>query len=1348
MAPGPAAATPRALQLPLSFEENQGQADRQVKFLARGGGYDVFVTPAATVLAVARTAEGGRERQRQAAVRVRLVGGNPDPVVEGLDATATRSNYFFGRDPGAWHTDVPHYARVRLRDVYPGVDEVLHPAGTRFEYDLLVSPRAEPSRIRLAFDGADAMRLNDEGSLILDTAAGAIEQRAPAVYQEIDGVRRDIAGRYVVTGPREVGFDIPAYDRTRALVIDPVVAYSTYLGGDSGDAGSSVATDSAGNVYVTGVTASTDFPTAASVQPARNGARDDAFVVKIDPTGTRLLYATYFGGSDGDGGTGIAIDATGSAYVTGSTASADFPTRNALQPNRGGGSSDGFVVKLNAAGSAVVYATYLGGAGPDIPSAIAVDSDGRVHVTGQTQSTNFPVVNALQAAKSGLSLTWDVFVSMLDASGAALVYSTYLGGTLHERGNGIAVDAAGNAYVAGTTSSTDFPTLNARQPAYGGGIGDGFIAKVGPGGALLYATYLGGGDFDDLTAVAVTPQGRAYVTGSTHSIDFPSVNAQQAANGDPTVFKSIDGGRSWRPLTLHNLEVSNIAVDRLHPSTVYVGSSQGLFKSTDSGVQWTALDTGVASKDLQVVAADPFTSGTVYAGISQNNLLKSTDAGRTWTKLVVDTAPRASVFTLAFDPVHAGTVYAGSYSALARTQNGGATWAYAGTDKAGAIAVDPSNPSIVYAGRRGDGSDDGRGGIFKSTDGGATWASIWRSPIPPGPKDRDPSVITLVVDPRATSTVYVSTGGGVFKSVTGGDEWTAVNTGLPAFQSGLLAVDPVNSSTLYLGTPSGIFKTSDGGATWTASNNGLPAASISALTVSPTEPGVVYAAIAGGTSDAFLASLSADGSSMLASTYFGGGGDDGGTGVALDGRGNAYVTGWTASSNLPTVEAFQTTPGGSFQAYAYDAFVAAFDGAGSTLLYASYLGGNVDDRASGIAVDRAGNVVVTGRTSSSNFPLTRPLRGAGKSTDAFLVKIAATTAAVNAGRAMTSMTVPGVPSASFDRARASQVFATRDGVRYRVDTVASGLELASAIAFAPDGRLFVAERPGRVRIFDAALRSSSVALTLDEVFGEGDAGLLGLALDPAFARTRLVYLYYTARAGADAINRVVRYREVGGRLAERVVLLDDIPGGTVHNGGALRFGPDDLLYISTGDAGLASRAQDLASLAGKVLRLNRDGTTPRGNPSASPVFSSGYHDPRGLDWHPITGELWSDDAGHAGAATLDIASPGTQSPVASLESAAVPSGASFDRGRRLAAFENDLFIATLGGHGLLRIRVDGSSSRRIAGHEWIDVGVDRVSNVIVGPEGWLYVAGSSGTTDAARGGDYVLRIVPVSAERR
>jgi len=774
----------------------------------------------------------------------------------------------------------------------------------------------------------------------------------------------------------------------------------------------------------------------------------------------------------------------------------------------------------------------------------------------------------------------------------------------------------------------------------------------------------------------------------------------------------------------------------------------GIFKSTNGGTQWTAITTGLPSLAVGTVLPDPFTAGTVYATGFGNNLLKSTDGGRTWAAIGVDSSPRHTIFTLAFDPSRPNVMYAGSYSALARTQDGGASWAYSGTDKAAAVAVDPVNPSIVYAGRQGDGSDDGRGGMEKSTDGGATWAAMPRGPIPPSPHDRPPNVTAFVVDPRATSTVYLATpSAGLFKSTTGGSEWTPINTGLPLpLHPTSLVMEPLSSSVLYLATSTGIFKTVDAGATWTPVNSGLRSRSIASLAVSPTEPGVIYAAASGGTQDAFLASLSADGSSLQSSTFLGGGADDVGAGVAVDERGNAYVTGWTASNSFPAIDAFQSTSGGG-----EDAFVAAFSG--GALLYASYIGGTESDRGSAIAVDQAGNVFVAGRTASTNFPLTRPLQTTG---GAFVVKIApissrsSGTSRMTAGAPAGAGTAPGVSAPSAD------VFTSGDGVRYQVQTVARRLDLPSAMTFAPDGRLFVAERIGRVRILDGMMHSLAIALTIDDVFAEGEAGLLGVALDPRFDQTRWVYLYYTARAGAAAVNRIVRYREVDGGLTERVVLLDDIPGHAFHNGGNLRFGPDDLLYVPTGDAGAPWLAQDLGSLAGKILRLNRDGTTPRANPFGSPIFSVGHRDPQGVDWDPATGELWSEEQGAAGHDEINVIAaggnygwpriggrgelPGMQPPFAIFESAATPSGGSFHHAARAGVFAGDFFVPTLQA-GLLRIRVSGTPRRIVASERLVDARFGRLRSVTSGPDGLLYFLTSNGTR-VSETGDRILRLVP------
>ena len=531
----------------LSFEANHGQTDSRVQFLARGSGYTLFFTPREAVLTLRNAAnprsatqnprlqahpQSGIRSRESAVLRMQLVGANPEPQVTGLDERPGRSNYFIGRDPQNWRTDIPHYGKVKCEGVYPGVDVIYYGNGRQLEYDFVVAAGADPAVIRISFAGAEQMRLDGDGELVLGVAGGEIRQQKPVIYQEVAGVKREVAGRYVMKGDNQVGIEVAAYDAGRPLVIDPVLVYSSYLGGSSIDDGIGIAVDSDGHAYVSGRTESTGFPITPGAFQTANAGGSDAFVTKLAPDGEALIYSTYLGGSSFDQGRGIAVDRDGHAYVTGRTESTDFPiTPGAFQTANAGG-SDAFVTKLSHRGTALIYSTYLGGSSGEIGLGIALDRNGQAHVTGSTDSTDFPTTpGAFQTTAPG---SGDAYVAKLNRRGTALDYSTYLGGSIvtpsprpggehGDFGRGITVDSEGHAFVTGDTDSADFPTTpDAFQTANAGGL-DAFVTKLNRRGSdLVYSTYLGGSDLDFGLAIAVDRGGRAHVSGRTDSIDFPT----------------------------------------------------------------------------------------------------------------------------------------------------------------------------------------------------------------------------------------------------------------------------------------------------------------------------------------------------------------------------------------------------------------------------------------------------------------------------------------------------------------------------------------------------------------------------------------------------------------------------------------------------------------------------------------------------------------------------------------------------------------------------------------------------------------------------------------------------------
>lgn len=552
------ARTLSVMKLPLRFEPVEIQADDQVAFLARGPGYAARLTATAVSLRLhepgrvgAQTGLPASRRESRdfqpgtnAVLRLGLAGANPAVRMLGMNQLDGRVNYFRGHDPANWRRNVPVFGKVRCADIYPGIDVIYYGTSQeQLEYDFIVAPGASPDVIALTVEGAEPAGVLPQGDLLLDAADSQVRLRKPVIYQVKAGRRVEVTGGYEIISPETaslrgepesdrtpttIKFHIAAYDPTLPLVIDPILDYATYLGGTGHDSARAIAVDAAGNAYIAGVTASTDFPTADPLDGSLND--NDAFVMKLNADGSGIVYATYFGGSSSDSASGIAVDTSGSVYLTGDTWSGlDFPLVNPIQPNHKFGGTDAFVAKLNPEGNAIVYSTFLGGNGNDAGRGIAVDEIGQVGVTGVTSSTDFPTTaSSIQETLAG---AYDVFATKLSADGSNIVYSTYLGGSGDEFSYElpkIVIDPAGHAFVTGVSGSTNFPTTTgAVQPHFGGGANDLFVSKISlDGSALVYSTHLGGADWDAGSgSIALDAEGCAYVVTSSASSDFPLVPA-------------------------------------------------------------------------------------------------------------------------------------------------------------------------------------------------------------------------------------------------------------------------------------------------------------------------------------------------------------------------------------------------------------------------------------------------------------------------------------------------------------------------------------------------------------------------------------------------------------------------------------------------------------------------------------------------------------------------------------------------------------------------------------------------------------------------------------------------------
>ena len=555
-APGSPASTPslnHQLQaaygkLPLQFEANQGQTDPRVKFLAHGPGYTVFLTSGQMVLSLRPSAVAPNPPENSASVVPKsadkviefdLVGANPNPAVAGENLQPGKANFFVGKDPQKWQTNVPIYRQVRYTNIYPGIDLVYYGNQSRVEHDFVIAPGADPRQIQMDIKGVDRLSLDRNGDLVLHKGSDEVRLQAPILYQEFHGLRVPVAGTYSLQNASHISFTLGQYDKTMPLVIDPVLVYGTFLGGLADDQAVGISVDSAGSAYVVGSTQSTNFPLASLNGPPPSGT--NVFVAKLDVSGSSLVYADYIGGSSDDYPSAMVMDGSNRVFITGYTYSGDYPTVNPYQANFAG-ALDGFVTEVASDGASLLYSSYLGGSDYDFPSGVALDPTGDIFIAGSTYSQDFPVANAFQSTVSpnqnGYFGQYG-FLTELTPDGSTLVYSTYFAGSQNivqscngqpcwpapqSAISGVAVDGAGNAYVAGDTNTYDFPIIEGAYQTSNTTTYDqqvGFVSKFDSSGNLAYSTYFEAvpenNSYFFISAIAVDQAGSAYISGASYS---------------------------------------------------------------------------------------------------------------------------------------------------------------------------------------------------------------------------------------------------------------------------------------------------------------------------------------------------------------------------------------------------------------------------------------------------------------------------------------------------------------------------------------------------------------------------------------------------------------------------------------------------------------------------------------------------------------------------------------------------------------------------------------------------------------------------------------------------------------
>ena len=928
----------RYLKLPMRFEPNAGRADRSIDFIARGAGYAVYVSPTRAIVSV----DGGH-------VTMQLSGARPRVQPTPRGPLPGRTNHVQGNDRTKWRTGLPGYERVEYADVYPGVDLVYYGNQQQLEYDFIVAPGASHDAIDLAFSGQTELSIDDAGQLVIATTRGALVQRAPFLYQEdAEGVRQPVEGGYVIRGDGHVGFRVGSYDALRPLVIDPVLGYSTYLGGSGGDDAASIAVDGAGNVYITGRTGSLDFPQQNQTQPSHGGGYYDAYVVKLDGSGESLVYATYLGGSREDYGADIHVDAQGNIFVVGTTYSPDFPRVGAYQQALTG-YSDIFLTRLDA-GGLPAYSVLLGGTDQEVAAGLTVDAVGRAYVTGWTSSPDFPTRNPLQSRLAG-TVAWKTTNGGATwTSSAAGLNATWIRAVAIDPQNTNTVYAATHGY--GAFKSVD---AGASWVGINNGLTDPFVSALMWTAAVpsvlyagtesgLYRTEDGGASWQAVPGL----YGRVVALAGDPTSPSTLYAAMEPATGGAGVFKSTDAGETWTDVGPYE-QASSIAVSAASPSTVYVGTWRGVYKSTIGGGDWALMGEELMLGSVHGVAVDPTDASIVYAA-TDYGLFRSATGGAEWTLV----GNFGLVISVVLAPSAPSVIYAGTGTGVVVSHDGGDSWGGAGLGDAvpWTLTVDPANPDLVYAGSTAsiDGvlarfSADGATLEFSTYFGGSSFEEISDVQV-------DVNGSVYLVGQTASPDLPVAS---ALQSTFGGVRDLFVAKLSPALQL--------------------VYSTYLGGSGWEHGTTlGVDASGgvyVAGATYSQDFPrvGGHQPDFGGGYVDGFVAKLAASGTSLVFSTFLGGSGSENDVTLALAPWGDIVVSGTTGSMDFPTLQPVQGTLAGGY----IDMFVAGLSNSG-TLLFSSYLGGDHWDYNRRVAVGNDGRIWVTGESESTNFPTRDPLQ--------------------------------------------------------------------------------------------------------------------------------------------------------------------------------------------------------------------------------------------------------------------------------------------------------------------------------------------------------------------------------------